>query len=125
MQLGNKVKVVRELKNYSQQFMAESLGITQASYSKMERSEVDINVNKAEKIAKILGVELADLVSFNEKEIFNIKENFGQAKVDNLGIINNFEKTLINELLMKYKQENEELKQRLQLMEIQLQKYKN
>ncbi|WP_082189568.1 helix-turn-helix domain-containing protein [Lentimicrobium saccharophilum] len=35
MQIGQKIRKVRELRNFTQEFMAKSLGITQGAYSRI------------------------------------------------------------------------------------------
>ncbi len=40
--IGEKIKKIRELKNYTQEYMAAQIGITQAGYSKIERGESDV-----------------------------------------------------------------------------------
>ena len=37
--MGQKVRMVRELKGFSQEYMAHSLGMSQRGYSKLERDE--------------------------------------------------------------------------------------
>ena len=37
--IGQKVKELREKRNYTQEYMAEQLGITQGSYSKIEQNK--------------------------------------------------------------------------------------
>ena len=44
--IGTKIKNIRELRNYTQDYMAEKLGITQAGYSKIERGETDVTYSK-------------------------------------------------------------------------------
>lgn len=73
--IGNKIKKVRELKNFTQEYMAEKLNITQAGYSKIERDETDISFTKLNLISDILEVKLEDLISFDEKYVFNIMNN--------------------------------------------------
>jgi transcriptional regulator with XRE-family HTH domain len=73
--IGNKIKKIRELKNYTQEYMAERLEMTQAGYSKIERDESDISFTKLNTISDILEVKLEDLISFDEKYVFNIMNN--------------------------------------------------
>ena len=56
--VGLKIKKLRELRNYTQTYMAIELDITQQGYSKIEK-EGRLTVDQLDKIAKILQVESA------------------------------------------------------------------
>jgi transcriptional regulator with XRE-family HTH domain len=70
MKLGNKIRIFRQIKGYSQEAMAESLGISHTAYAKMERGESKITEEKLLKIATMLEVDTEDLKNFDEKMIF-------------------------------------------------------
>lgn len=40
--IGNKIKNIRELKNFTQEYMAEKLDISQAAYSKLEKGDIKV-----------------------------------------------------------------------------------
>lgn len=63
-EINENIKSIRELKNYTQQYMAFRLGITQAGYSKMERSGSRISFEKLEEIAVIFEMELGSIINF-------------------------------------------------------------
>lgn len=75
MEIGQKVKKLRELRNFTQEYMAKELNMTPAGYGKIERDESDVTYQKLEKIADILGIKIEDIVNFNEKVIFNQMNN--------------------------------------------------
>ena len=75
MNVGEKIKKLRELKNYTQQHMAEKLDLSLSGYGKIERNDTDISVSKLEKIAEVLGVELSTILNFDEKFIFYVADN--------------------------------------------------
>ncbi len=82
--LGTKIKNIRELRNYTQEFMAKKLHITQAGYSKIEGGETDVTFAKLEEIAKVLGVSVEELIAFDQQKLFNSQTNI---KGNNNGII--------------------------------------
>jgi transcriptional regulator with XRE-family HTH domain len=75
MNLGVKIKKLRELKNYTQIHMANELGISQSTYSKIEMGEVDVSMSKLEKISSILGLSPEEVFAFSEQMIFNVMYN--------------------------------------------------
>lgn len=70
-EINENIKSIRELKNYTQQYMAFRLGITQAGYSKMERNGSRISFEKLEEIAVIFEMELGSIINFGSS--FNFK----------------------------------------------------
>jgi len=68
--VGNNIKKFRELKNLTQEYMANQLEMSQAGYGKIERGETDISLSKIDAIAKVLEVTIYDILEFNEKMTF-------------------------------------------------------
>lgn len=84
MQVGHKIKKLRELKNFTQEHMANSLKMTQSAYSKIETGETDVSYSKLEKIASVLQIRPEDIIAFNEHMVFNVMHNqTGQGLVIN------------------------------------------
>ncbi len=73
--IGQKIKKLRELKNFTQSHMATELGITQSAYSKIEQGETELTYAKMSKIAEVLGISPEDIAAFNEQMIFNVMHN--------------------------------------------------
>ena len=107
MNLGNKIKKLRELKDFTQEHLAEKLGITQSNYSKIEKGTIDIQYSKLEEIAKILDIAVEDIIGFNM--VFNLKNN---KKANGLVInqISQSEKKIYAEFIESLKIENSYLK---------------
>jgi transcriptional regulator with XRE-family HTH domain len=69
------IKRIREMKNISRQQMASDLELSLSGYSKLERGEIDVSLNRIQQIAGILGVDLAQLMNFDATQIFNVNNN--------------------------------------------------
>ena len=65
------IRKFRELKKISQSQMAMELGISGSNYSKMERGDIDLTVSRLTEIAKILHVEINQILDFDEAQIFS------------------------------------------------------
>lgn len=76
-EIGTKIKKIREFKNFTQEYMAEKLGISQSQYAKLEKEDSDLTISRIQKIADILDVKFEDLLKFNEKYVFN---NYSQTE---------------------------------------------
>lgn len=83
--IGDKIRKVRELKGLRQEEVAERLHITQAAYSKIERGETKVDLERLQQIAELFQVDLVSLLSFDDSNIFNVENNEGSA-----GIVYNF-----------------------------------
>jgi transcriptional regulator with XRE-family HTH domain len=66
---GQKLRFFREFRNYSQEYIAEKLGITQTSYSRIETNRTKISAERLGQLAAILKVPTTDLLSDNEPVI--------------------------------------------------------
>lgn len=71
MVIGNKIKKLRELKNLTQDYMADQLQMSQSNYSRIESDELDLPFTKLQRIAEVLEISISDLVEFDAKYLFN------------------------------------------------------
>ena len=80
--LGSKIKEIRKTKKYTQEFVAEKMGIETKSLSNIERGIFYPTAENLEKISKILEVQPCELFDFEhhksdeelKKEILKIIE---------------------------------------------------
>jgi transcriptional regulator with XRE-family HTH domain len=84
--IGDKIRKVRELKGFTQDFMAGKLEMSQRAYSKIENNDIKLDWGRIEDISKIFEIEPFDLVSFDDNLVFNNCTNSGKAHIMN----NNF-----------------------------------
>jgi transcriptional regulator with XRE-family HTH domain len=111
MQLGHKIKKLRELKNLTQEHMANSIGISQGAYSRMELGETEITYTKLEKISEELGMKPEEVIAFNESVVFNVMNNqTGNGLVINNSQLSEAEKNLFEQQIILLKEENTHLK---------------
>jgi transcriptional regulator with XRE-family HTH domain len=73
--IGKKIKMLRELRNLTQEHMAGVLGVTQSAYSRMEIGETEITYSKLARIATEIGMKPEDIISFSESMVFNVMNN--------------------------------------------------
>jgi transcriptional regulator with XRE-family HTH domain len=82
--LGRKIERMRELRGMKQETLAQALGITQQAVSKMESSE-QVDPERLEKVASVLGVSLEALRNFSEEALFN---NINNVFHDHSALVN-------------------------------------
>lgn len=56
--IGYRIRKLRESKDFSQQNMADELGLTHSAYSKIETGKTDPSVGRVKQIAEILKVDI-------------------------------------------------------------------
>lgn len=80
--IGRKIGRIRELRGMKQEVLAEALNISQQAVSKIEQSP-DIEDDKLEEIAKVLGVTKEAIENFSEENVFNVINNTFQDNSSN------------------------------------------
>ncbi|WGU68305.1 helix-turn-helix transcriptional regulator [Capnocytophaga canimorsus] len=58
--IGFNIRKIREQKGYSQEYLANQLNISQASYARLENQDTKITVDRLFQIAEILKTEVTD-----------------------------------------------------------------
>jgi transcriptional regulator with XRE-family HTH domain len=67
--INQNIKAIREIRNYTQDYLATKLGISQAGYSKIEQGTVDVNCKMLFKIAEILQVLPSQILEFDKSKL--------------------------------------------------------
>jgi transcriptional regulator with XRE-family HTH domain len=86
--IGAKIKSIRELKNYTQQYTAYRLGITQAGYSKIEKGITSVTLEKLEQLSVIFGLSIENIINFESHKYLNEERDI--KKHDTVNGQNNF-----------------------------------
>lgn len=75
--IGERIRNIREEKNYSQQYVGAKLGITQKAYSKLENGESRMSVDQLLKIGEILETSPITILSFeHNNHMLRASNNF-------------------------------------------------
>lgn len=75
MPLHDNIRKFREQKQWSQEYMAEQLGLSKNGYAKMERGESRPSLDRLEQITAVFGIGMIDLFSDERQSICLISEN--------------------------------------------------
>lgn len=70
MKLGNKVRKIRNLRGFSQEYVAQKLNISTQAYGKIETNHTKLDDERLQQIAEILGVTPEDIELFDEEKLF-------------------------------------------------------
>lgn len=78
VEVRNRIRKIRQLREYSQEYMGEQLGITQKGYSAIETGETTLTIERLSEIAKVLEIDMTALLAFDEKMLlFNHADQSG------------------------------------------------
>jgi transcriptional regulator with XRE-family HTH domain len=93
-----KIKQIRELKNFTQEYVASQLDLSTRAYSKIESGETQLTINRLNEISSILGIEPVEVLGFDDKQVFNNCKQEGNIGINHINIpeklIQQFEKTI-------------------------------
>ncbi len=78
MKVQEKIRAMRETKNWSQEEMAEKLNMSVSGYSKIERGETNPHISKLKQIAQELEIDWLELMS-EGRHVYLINDNSSQA----------------------------------------------
>jgi len=79
-----KIRKRRNELDYSQEYMASQLAISQPAYAKIESGDTRINIKRLERIAEILTIDMIELLESN-----TTVNNFHSIKEQSFGIVEN------------------------------------
>lgn len=88
---GSKIRKFRTEKGYTQEFMANQLGISQNAYHKIESGQTQVKAQTLEQIADVLEVDRLKLLK-NDASTYRIKQSsYDQSKGVEINEQGNFE----------------------------------
>lgn len=80
MNINEKIRRIRESKEWSQEQMAEKLNMSLNGYAKIERGESKIYLDKLEQIAQVFDIDVIELMQSDGKNIcFQIESPLGSV----------------------------------------------
>lgn len=93
-----KIKQIRELKNFTQEYVAQQLGLSTRAYSKIETGETQLTINRLNEISAIFGVPPMEVLGFDDKQVFNNCKQDGYIGINHINmpekLIQQYEETI-------------------------------
>ena len=119
--IGQKVRRIREEKQWTQEFIANKLEISQNTYSKIESGSIKLTIDRISELSKILDVPIEDMLSDDTKTFHLNNNHIEKFYIENLQEEN---KGLVQSLKDQVKYLQEENQRLLKLIEISINKKK-
>lgn len=69
--IGEKIRKIRTIKGFSQEYVSHQLNISQAAYSDIENNKTKINLARIQELSEIFSIDINDLLTFDENNVFN------------------------------------------------------
>lgn len=121
--IGFNIRKVREQKGFSQEYVANQLNISQASYARLENEDTKVTVDRLFQIAQILETEIGDFFDESklniQSQVYNA-ETYGNGYIQNLVIEN---KDTLNKLVESYQERLREKDEQISLLKSLLEQY--
>ncbi|ULJ68889.1 helix-turn-helix domain-containing protein [Wielerella bovis] len=132
METYEKIRLARELNQWSQEEMAEKLEMSPSGYARIERGEVRLNIEKLEQIAQVLNIDISDLIKKDVNGItIQIKDSDNNQNIGNVNLFGNDASEIQKlNLIIQHKdellaQKNQELIMIKEMFELLKQQIKN
>jgi len=106
-ELGDNIRKIRELKGFSQQNLADEIGVDQKTISRIEQGALSPRFDLVVSIAKALNIKLSALLNFDKELIFNNIINTQQG--GHFVAYNNTEIEKVEELYKQLLKEKDEI----------------
>ncbi len=87
--IGKNIRVVREVRGFSQEYVAKKIGISQRTYSNIEADKSKVDTEIIKNISEVLDIDPIELLSLNEKTMFSNCSSSGG--VGNFGYMNTYQ----------------------------------
>lgn len=68
--IGEKIRKIRNLRGYSQEYMGARLKMSQNNYSRIELDQINITLSTLSEIAGVLDIGIQEIMAFNETNLF-------------------------------------------------------
>lgn len=108
--IGMRLRRIREFRNYTQEYMAGKLDVSQNAYSKIENGITPITTDRLEQLAKILDVPV-DSVLNTEHQIFNLDNNHIEKFYGHIEHLHEENKELLQKTIAILEEQNAYLKE--------------
>ena len=111
-QLSSKLRILREVHDYTQEYVASVLEISQNTYSLIEKGESKLTIDRLEKLANLYRMDVADLIRLNEQTYINTITHSQGVCSQNVNInpsMKDEERELYKTTIERLERENERL----------------
>lgn len=114
--IGENIRKIRELRGYSQDYMASRLSISQRSYSNIESDKSKLDKDTLNEISNVLEIDPVTLLTFDEKIIFTNSPQSGYFNNSTVNDISHEQLKLLESTIDMLKQQMEFLHKEIEFL---------
>lgn len=85
MKTNDKIRMLREERNWTQEDMANKLQMSINGYAKLERGESRLYIPKLEQIAEVFDIDILELMSFGERHFIYYSQESHNSNLNIIG----------------------------------------
>jgi len=106
-ELSTRLKILREVHDFTQEYVAGVLNISQNSYCLIEKGETKITIDRLVQLAHLYKMDIVDLLKFNEQTyISNINNSSVNSESVNISsAINDQEREMYKQMIESQRNE--------------------
>lgn len=67
--IASKLRKLREIHGYPQEYVAFQLGVSQAAYSKKETGRTELSLTVLQQVSSLYNISLMDLINLNMQDL--------------------------------------------------------
>ncbi|MFI5154025.1 MAG: helix-turn-helix domain-containing protein [Chitinophagales bacterium] len=71
LQAAQNIKIIRELKNLTQEFVSSQLNLSVPSYSNIETGKTELTITRLQQIAKVLQIDYQQILQLDPSQMLN------------------------------------------------------
>jgi transcriptional regulator with XRE-family HTH domain len=71
IEAGQNIKVIRELKNFTQDYVATRLNMSVPNYSNIETGKTDVTLTRLQQIATVLQIDFRQILNLNRAKMLS------------------------------------------------------
>lgn len=76
----NKIRILREVNNYTQEYVAFYLDISHNTYSLLEKGKGQLTISRVNKLAKLYNIDLCNLIKISENDLMENSIGLGKTQ---------------------------------------------
>ncbi|WP_395043539.1 helix-turn-helix domain-containing protein [Flavobacterium sp.] len=91
--ISEKIKEIRKNRGFSHEYMAHKLNMSQPAYSKIEKNETVLSVDRLFKIAEILETPINEILEISSNTVYNQNNHDGATFIGHQQVQNLYHET--------------------------------
>ncbi|MFT6844960.1 MAG: transcriptional regulator with XRE-family HTH domain [Flavobacteriales bacterium] len=111
--LMNNIRVLRELKGFTQEYLSDSIGLSRASYSQIENGRTRLTAEQLLKIAEILEMDVQQIIDFEKPLFYKQSDEKKQVKETDQPYEDNDQLHILKELVNMQREVIQNLKKEI------------